>query len=169
MGQFICRGSCTMGWCCRPESQGSSEPDSVRQWLRHFSQIDWPDFIAGLNSFSQEGRQRHISVGADALTIVDRLDRFASKHPQTMPVVDQDPLKPSALPTLDSYEFLTAWGQKKSSWKNEVTVKSYVFPSGFSTSLPLLRSLLTFVDAASKPCANTTLLSTSIIFHVLLF
>jgi hypothetical protein len=40
-----------------------------------------PDFIAGLNALFQEGRQHHISVGADALTIVDRLGRFAGKNP----------------------------------------------------------------------------------------
>jgi hypothetical protein len=113
--------------------------------------------------------QHHISVGADALTTVDRLGRFAGKHPQTMPVVDQDPLKPSALPTLGSYEFLTAWG-KKSNWKNEVTVKSHVFPPGFPTSLALLRRpLLTSADAASKPCTNTIPPSTSAVFHLLLF
>lgn len=38
-------------------------------------------------------------------------------------VVDEDPQKPSALPTPDSYTFFTAWG-KKSEWKNEVTLKS---------------------------------------------
>jgi len=57
------------------------------------------------------------------LTPTDRLARFAGKAAQTLPVVDQDPLKPSALPTSDSYEFFTAWG-KKSNWQNEVTVKS---------------------------------------------
>lgn len=42
-----------------------------------------------------------------------------------LPIVDEDPLKPSALPTVDSYEFFTAWA-KKSNWKNECTVKTYV-------------------------------------------
>jgi hypothetical protein len=44
----------------------------------------------------------------------------------TVPVVDADPLKPSALPTPDSYEFFSAW-EKKCKWKNEVTVKRYDF------------------------------------------
>jgi hypothetical protein len=57
------------------------------------------------------------------LICIDRLGRFAGKPAQTLPVVDQDPLKPSALPTPDSYVFFTAWG-KKSNWKNDVTVKS---------------------------------------------
>ncbi|KAH0356005.1 Esterase/lipase, partial [Aureobasidium melanogenum] len=34
-----------------------------------------------------------------------------------------DPLKPSALPTPDSYEFFTMW-EKKPNWKNDVTLKS---------------------------------------------
>lgn len=53
----------------------------------------------------------------------DRLGRLNGKDAQTLPVVDEDPLKPSALPTPDSYTFFTAWG-KKSGWKNDVTVKS---------------------------------------------
>jgi hypothetical protein len=45
-----------------------------------------------------------------------------------IPVVDADPMKPSALPTPDSYQFFSAW-EKKSPWKNEVTVKrSYHSP-----------------------------------------
>jgi hypothetical protein len=39
-----------------------------------------------------------------------------------MPAVDENPLAPSALPTAGSYKFFTAWA-KKSSWKNEVTVR----------------------------------------------
>jgi hypothetical protein len=39
-----------------------------------------------------------------------------------LPVVDENPMAPSALPTADSYTFFTAWG-KKSNWKNEVTVR----------------------------------------------
>lgn len=40
-----------------------------------------------------------------------------------VPVVDADPFKPSALPANEAYEFFKTWGAK-SSWKNEVTVKS---------------------------------------------
>jgi hypothetical protein len=40
-----------------------------------------------------------------------------------LPVVDENPMAPSALPTVDSYTFFTAWG-KKSNWKNEVTVRT---------------------------------------------
>jgi hypothetical protein len=40
-----------------------------------------------------------------------------------LPVVDENPLAPSALPTPDSYTFFRAW-QEKCDWKNEVTIKS---------------------------------------------
>ena len=55
----------------------------------------------------------------------DRLARAAGKPAGVVPVVDADVHKPSALPTPDSYDFFTAW-EKKSNWKNEVTVKRYV-------------------------------------------
>ncbi|KAB8670376.1 hypothetical protein FH972_026289 [Carpinus fangiana] len=74
----------------------------------NFHRLIRPDFIAGLNKSFQE----------------DRVARAAGKPAGTLPVVDQDPLKPSALPTTDSYEFFTAWGNK-SNWKNEVTIKRF--------------------------------------------
>ena len=40
-----------------------------------------------------------------------------------LPVVDENPQAPSALPTADSYQFFTEW-EKKSKWKNSVTVKT---------------------------------------------
>lgn len=52
----------------------------------------------------------------------DRLSRAQGKEPTIIPAVDADPLKPSSLPTPDSYEFFTTW-EKKSNWKNEVTLK----------------------------------------------
>ena len=60
-------------------------------------------------------------VAAD--DVLDRHARMAGKAAGTLPVVDADVQKPSALPTPDSYEFFSAW-EKKSGWKNEVTVKS---------------------------------------------
>jgi len=53
----------------------------------------------------------------------DRLSRAAGNPPGLIPVVDEDPQKPSALPTPESYEFFTNWA-KKSNWKNETTVKT---------------------------------------------
>jgi len=60
---------------------------------------------------------------ADERNAIDRLARAAGKEPGMIPIVDEDPLKPSALPTADSYKFFTAWA-KKSDWKNECTVKT---------------------------------------------
>ena len=53
----------------------------------------------------------------------DRLARAEGKEAGRLPVVDEDPQKPSALPTPDSYEFFKAW-EGKSNWKNDVTVKT---------------------------------------------
>jgi hypothetical protein len=53
----------------------------------------------------------------------DRAARAEGKEPIYVPVVDADPLKSSALPTPDSYEFFSSW-EKKSQWKNSVTVKT---------------------------------------------
>jgi len=53
----------------------------------------------------------------------DRLDRAAGKDPGTIAVVDENPLALSALPTVDSYQFFSAW-KKKSEWKNVITIRS---------------------------------------------
>lgn len=57
------------------------------------------------------------------LTPKDRHERMKGNAPGTLPVVDEDPTKPSALPTPDSFVFFNEWS-KKSVWKNEVTVRS---------------------------------------------
>lgn len=99
-----------------------SQVPCVNGW-DNFHRLIRPDFIAGMNTLFQEGMALHRVL--DPMTdwhLLDRLGRLAGKTAQMVPVVDQDPLKPSALPTPDSYEFFTAWG-KKSNWKNDVTVK----------------------------------------------
>ncbi|KAK3686716.1 hypothetical protein LTR37_019553 [Vermiconidia calcicola] len=48
---------------------------------------------------------------------------MAGNEPARIPVVHENPLETSALPTPDSYKFFTAW-ENKSDWKNDVTVKS---------------------------------------------
>jgi uncharacterized protein len=67
------------------------------------------DFIAGLrDSFD-----------------ADRLARFEGKPPAMLPVVDEDPLAPSALPTADSWQWFTDTGKNRApSWRNEVTLRS---------------------------------------------
>jgi hypothetical protein len=54
---------------------------------------------------------------------IDRHARASGEEPGMLPVVDENPMAPSALPTTDSYTFFTAWS-KKSNWKNEVTIRS---------------------------------------------
>ena len=42
-----------------------------------------------------------------------------------VPVVDKDPLAPSALPTPDSWEWFTETGRARApAWRNEVTLRS---------------------------------------------
>ncbi|KAK4902105.1 hypothetical protein LTR27_001007 [Elasticomyces elasticus] len=53
----------------------------------------------------------------------DRQARAQGKVAGVIPVVDADPMKPSALPTPDSYTFFAEWEQK-SGWKNECTIRS---------------------------------------------
>jgi fermentation-respiration switch protein FrsA (DUF1100 family) len=55
----------------------------------------------------------------------DRLARFRGEPPAMVPVVDSDPLAPSALPTPDSYTWFTGTHELRApSWRNEVTLRS---------------------------------------------
>lgn len=59
----------------------------------------------------------------NAMFAEDRLARAQGKEPGMIPVVDENPQAPSALPTPDSYQFFSAW-EKKCEWKNTVTVRT---------------------------------------------
>ncbi|KAF2094345.1 alpha/beta-hydrolase [Rhizodiscina lignyota] len=78
--------------------------------------------VTGLGNFSALVRS-DVRPQMDQMFMDDRLARFAHKDPVRIPVVDENPQAPSALPTSDSYQFFQAWG-KKSPWKNDVTLKS---------------------------------------------
>jgi uncharacterized protein len=55
----------------------------------------------------------------------DRLARFHGDPPAMVPVVDSDPLAPSALPTPDSWTWFTATHETRApAWRNEVTLRS---------------------------------------------
>src|SRR5580693_9804576 len=55
----------------------------------------------------------------------DRMARFRGEPPAMVPVVDKDPLAPSALPTSDSYTWFTETGNSRApSWRNETTLRS---------------------------------------------
>jgi uncharacterized protein len=67
------------------------------------------DFVAGLRAQLDQ----------------DREARFKGQAPAMLPVVSEDPLGPSALPTPDSYQWFTETGRTRApSWKNEVTLRS---------------------------------------------
>jgi uncharacterized protein len=63
------------------------------------------------------------------LLVADRLARARGEAPAMMPVVDEDPMAPSALPTADSYEFFTEY--EGTSWKNEVTLRTLELFQGY--------------------------------------
>jgi uncharacterized protein len=55
----------------------------------------------------------------------DRVARFEGKPPAMVPVVDKDPLAPSALPTPDSYTWFTETHELRApAWRNEVTLRT---------------------------------------------
>jgi len=55
----------------------------------------------------------------------DREARFRGEPPAMIPVVDEDPMAASALPTPDSWAFFTETGASRApSWRNEVTLRS---------------------------------------------
>jgi fermentation-respiration switch protein FrsA (DUF1100 family) len=55
----------------------------------------------------------------------DRLARYRGEEPAMVPVVAQDPLAPSALPTPDSWQWFTDTERLRApSWRNEVTLRS---------------------------------------------
>ena len=55
----------------------------------------------------------------------DRAARFRGEAPAIVPVVAEDPLAPSALPTPDSWAWFTHTAETRApSWRNEVTLRS---------------------------------------------
>jgi fermentation-respiration switch protein FrsA (DUF1100 family) len=67
------------------------------------------DFLAGLRANLEQ----------------DREARFAGRPPALLPVVAEDPLAPSALPTPDSYQWFTETGRTRApAWQNEVTLRT---------------------------------------------
>jgi fermentation-respiration switch protein FrsA (DUF1100 family) len=55
----------------------------------------------------------------------DRLARYRGEAPAMVPVVDEDPLAPSALPTPDSWTWFTQTHESRApAWRNEVTLRS---------------------------------------------
>jgi fermentation-respiration switch protein FrsA (DUF1100 family) len=81
-----------------------------------------------LISGSENGRRLVRSdfvPGLHAAFDADREARYAGKEPGMIPVVDEDPLAPSALPTPDSWKWFTETGNTRApSWHNATTLRS---------------------------------------------
>ena len=64
-------------------------------------------------------------AGMQAMFDADRASRFAGNAPAMIPVVSEDPLQPSALPTADSWAWFTETRRARApAWRNEVTLRS---------------------------------------------
>lgn len=62
----------------------------------------------------------------------DRQARLRGEAPAMVPVVDDDPQAPSALPTADSHAWFTATAEKRApSWENQVTLRSLEYFRGY--------------------------------------
>jgi uncharacterized protein len=60
-----------------------------------------------------------------AMFAEDRRNRFEGKPPTMVPVVGEDPMAPSALPTPDSWKWFTETGRSRApGWRNEVTLRT---------------------------------------------
>ncbi|KAJ5633763.1 Esterase/lipase [Penicillium herquei] len=110
-----------------------SQVPMVDGW-HNFHRLIRPDFVAGMNDLFQK----------------DRLARAAGEEAVTLPVIDVDPLKPSALPTSDSYKFFNTWATK-SGWENKVTLKSMealreYYPSAHISRISPTPLLMTVAD-----------------------
>ena len=66
-----------------------------------------------------------LRAGYRAMFDADRAARFAGEAPMYVPVVAEDPMAPSALPTADSWAWFTETAAKQApSWRNEVTLRT---------------------------------------------
>ncbi len=79
--------------------------------------------VAGLPTFQ---RLVPAYLWPDLLGMIDadREARFAGAEPMRIPVVSNDPAVPSALPGLDTYEWVTTAAKDVPGYRNEVTVRS---------------------------------------------
>jgi fermentation-respiration switch protein FrsA (DUF1100 family) len=80
-------------------------------------------------------------TATEAMFAADRQSRAAGGEPIFLPVVDADPMAPCALPTADSFEFMTrAQKDIAPAWKNEVSLRSLELFRGYEPGqyLPLI-------------------------------
>ncbi|OJJ59193.1 hypothetical protein ASPSYDRAFT_45620 [Aspergillus sydowii CBS 593.65] len=80
--------------------------------------------VDGWENFHRLIRPDFVPLVDDGLAcLTDRLGVAAGEAPQRLPVVHENPLAQSALPSADSYQFFTKHGQG-TKWENSITVKS---------------------------------------------
>ena len=80
--------------------------------------------ISGYHGFRRLVRADFIASLRASLH-ADRADRAAGRAPAMLPVVAEDPMASSALPTADSYKWFTETAATRApSWRNEVTLRT---------------------------------------------
>lgn len=100
-------------------------------------------FISGHETFRAFVRVDFIG-GVQAQFNADRAARFRGEAPAMLPVVDENPLAPCALPTADAYKWFTeAYESRAPSWRNETTVRSVEMNAEYEpgTYLPWISQL----------------------------
>ncbi|OQE24034.1 hypothetical protein PENFLA_c010G04692 [Penicillium flavigenum] len=92
----------------------------------------WGSSYSGGHVLSVGAVDRRVKVVLSHVPFTDGpMARAAGKPAGMIAVVDEDPQKPSTLPTPDSYQFFSAW-EAKSNWKNETTLKSVEAACGYN-------------------------------------
>ncbi len=80
--------------------------------------------ISGLRNARRLIRADHFAP-TRAMFDEDRRQRYAGAAPAMIAVTSDDPAVPCALPTADTYSFMTATARERApSWRNEVTLRS---------------------------------------------
>jgi len=79
--------------------------------------------VSGLPTF-QRLVPAHLWPDLLGMIDADRKARFGGAEPVRIPVVSNDPAVPSALPGLDTYEWVTTAAKDVPGYRNEVTVRS---------------------------------------------
>jgi fermentation-respiration switch protein FrsA (DUF1100 family) len=87
--------------------------------------------ISGSQGFRRLVRADFIAP-LEAQLHADRTRRAAGEAPGMLPVVAEDPMAPSALPTADSFKWFTETAATRApSWRNEVTLRTIDYAFGY--------------------------------------
>lgn len=87
--------------------------------------------ISGWQNFRRLVRADFLAPLRDGLH-ADRDSRGSGGEPAMLPVVAEDPMAPSALPTADAYRWFTATASARApGWRNEVTMRTIEYGFGY--------------------------------------